>query len=474
MYTKLLAISLLASSPVGIAAPVDPNQIKNEHGRIVEFWTPARRAAAKPRDFVIDSNGRAFIKVSETRMIPHGQGATKPLRGKPPKDGSTGGGGTDTGDGDTSASAPLISNLSPASGTVIGDSYTFVANVEDPDGIKSVNFEVTFPSGSSQLYSASATSNDNEYAIDFNGFTNGEWSWRVVAKDGAKRGGNTGTSTSETFTVEAETVVDEAAWPETRSMADVQQASGRILFVMEGSYYVCSGTVISDSATGRSLILTAAHCIYDDVNKIFATNVLFIPNQDQTTANSSDTDCTNDPIGCWTPKLAVVDAKWTTGTIPDNLDWDHGYYIVDDENSHSTGLNYVSDILDVAVPALPVSQSKPDLDSYTHALGYSYSFDPSFRYCAMSLSQINAIEGIEWWLDSCDLSGGSSGGPWVLPLDESTGRGPIISVNSWGYTTRSGMAGPRLDTEGASCLLSAARSDQLLYSDQDGEVVSCY
>ena len=34
---------------------------------------------------------------------------------------------------------------------------------------------------------------------------------------------------------------------------------------------------------GRSLVLTAAHCIYDDVSGTFARNVLFVPNQDATT-----------------------------------------------------------------------------------------------------------------------------------------------------------------------------------------------
>ena len=47
-----------------------------------------------------------------------------------------------------------------------------------------------------------------------------------------------------------------------------------------------------------------------------------------------------------------------------------------------------------------------------------------------------------YWLGRCDMSGGSSGGPWVQPMDEATGVGPVFSVNSWGYTTRAGMAGP--------------------------------
>ena len=66
----------------------------------------------------------------------------------------------------------------------------------------------------------------------------------------------------------------------------MQTAAGRLFYEMPSNPrrkrwggYVCSGTVVSDGATGRSVILTASHCVYDDANKAFARNVLFIPNQ---------------------------------------------------------------------------------------------------------------------------------------------------------------------------------------------------
>ena len=97
----------------------------------------------------------------------------------------------------------------------------------------------------------------------------------------------------------------------------VQNAAGRIYFEMptnnrarSWAAYVCSGTVAEDATTGRSVIITAAHCVYDDVHKAFARNVLFIPNQDGTTGTRTDTNCGNDPMGCWTPSFGVVD---TTG-----------------------------------------------------------------------------------------------------------------------------------------------------------------
>jgi hypothetical protein len=89
----------------------------------------------------------------------------------------------------------------------------------------------------------------------------------------------------------------------------------------------------------------------------------------------------------------------------------------------------------------------------THALGYSYSQDPNFMYCAEDMTTNGTAN---WFLTNCGLSGGASGGPWIQPFDTTTGSGPIISVNSWGYTGgKPGMAGPKLSGTSASTLFDA-------------------
>src|SRR4029453_13922909 len=104
---------------------------------------------------------------------------------------------------------------------------------------------------------------------------------------------------------------------------------------------------------------------------------------------------------------------------------------------------------------MDVSFSSPTIGTLTHGLGYSYSDDPNFMYCADGLTQESAAN---WWLGNCGLSGGSSGGPWVQPMNTSTGNGPIMSVNSWGYTGQPGMAGPKLAGTSASCVFAVAKS----------------
>jgi hypothetical protein len=41
---------------------------------------------------------------------------------------------------------------------------------------------------------------------------------------------------------------------------------------------------------------------------------------------------------------------------------------------------------------------------------------------------------------------------------QSEGAGPIMSVNSWGYTNQPGMAGPLLNGTSASCLFTKAKA----------------
>jgi hypothetical protein len=57
----------------------------------------------------------------------------------------------------------------------------------------------------------------------------------------------------------------------------------------------------------------------------------------------------------------------------------------------------------------------------------------------------------------------------------STGNGPVISVNSWGYTDRPGMAGPKLSGTSASCVFAHAQSSALgTWPDGDAGVkASC-
>ncbi len=438
--------------------------------RTLQHWSPERQRSAIPRDLRVDSRGLGYLELPRGYLQPYGhkvaieQGSSVPgSHGNPfnPKDNA----------------APLIFDMVPGQNEDVNLSHTFSAKVTDLEsGVKSVSFTIRYPDGiHSQSFKAQPQGN-NVWSLTLQGLTQGNWSWQVNAKDHAIQGGNPGASAWVDFTVDTPgagsgedggTVVH-SEW--TRGGL-VKTAVGRIFFEMprnpqrEGPWrgFVCSGTVIEDDQPGRSIILTAAHCIFDDENKAFARNVLFIPNQSETTGSRSDRNCDNDPLGCWVPSFGVVDDDWATRVFPANKRWDFGYYVVPDGGGHS-GSHPALQSLDKTAGAMPISFDPPQFDDgvdggssddFTHAFGYSFSVDPNFMYCAEDMT----TEDVTWWLPSCDLTGGSSGGPWIQPLG-TNGEGPVISLNSWGYIGLPGMGGPIMEDPATSskCLFETAKS----------------
>ncbi len=426
-----------------------------------DYWTPERIASAQPRDLVLDERGLGYLLATDGSLTPYGHSTSverRPLAaralttGAPIQQAKPGG-------GDSDVVAPLIKNLNPADGSTIGQVHTFSAVVtDDSSGVKSVTFTIA----GTRFTPSCDPSGFCSIQISFTG--SGSTSWTVTAKDNGDRGGNTATE-SASFTVSADgggsdpggDIVTNDRWT---SAGDVQSAAGRILFTMpDGKDYVCSGTAVSDGVIGRSIILTAAHCVYDDVNKGFASNAIFIPSQDDGGTDRTDWNCANDPLGCWAVDHGVVDVNWTTRTFPDNIPWDYGFYVVSDEGAHEGAS--APEALDAAVPELTVKFTAPAVGDTSTALGYSYSNDPYFMYCQEPMGTNGSAN---YWLPSCDLSGGSSGGPWLQPLD--AGSGTVISVNSWGYTTRSGMAGPKLHGNSAEGVFFLALDTSLLSADR--------
>jgi hypothetical protein len=474
---RILGSVALACLFVGTGAAISAsgNGDTPDPAAVAAHWNAERRAQAQPRDLVFDERGLAYLRLKGGALQPYGHDtparapSVRAVRTPTPA-GKPGGGGT------ADTTKPQISAMDPGSGAEIGYEYTFSATVRDPEsGLKSVSFVITYPDGRTQSFSA-GTSGGDVWSVSFSGFSNGSWGWRVVAKDNGPKGGNTATSDLVPFTVDTgggstgggdtgggsggsgsgtcDTAVANAEWT---CGGAVQTAAGRIYFEMPANRkgtrwngYVCSGTAVSDSSGSVSVILTAAHCVYDDANKAFARNVLFIPNQAATSGSGTDLNCSNDPLGCWAPTYGVVDADWASRSWPDNIPWDYAFYVVPTTGAHTgTGSNQS---LESAAGTLPVSFSAPATGAFTHALGYSYDQDPNFMYCAEGLGTQGSAN---WWLSQCGLSGGSSGGPWIQPL--SGGSGPVVSVNSWGYSGSPGMAGPKLSGTSASCLFGVAQ-----------------
>lgn len=106
--------------------------------------------------------------------------------------------------------------------------------------------------------------------IQLTGFNLGEYKWWVEDSFGSR-------SAPQTFTVKTpkevvrrsertEPIVSEAEWTKG---GEIVGSTGRIYYSSYGVDYACTGTVIKDHKSGRSLIVTAAHCVWDDIDGVF-------------------------------------------------------------------------------------------------------------------------------------------------------------------------------------------------------------
>ena len=90
----------------------------------------------------------------------------------------------------------------------------------------------------------------------------------------------------------------------------INSAAGRLILGYGDLVFFCSATVIDDwGVEGRSLVATAAHCVYDEATDQFADFYLFIPEQDDGGDDASDFVCENDPFGCWIMQNAVIETR---------------------------------------------------------------------------------------------------------------------------------------------------------------------
>jgi V8-like Glu-specific endopeptidase len=169
---------------------------------------------------------------------------------------------------------------------------------------------------------------------------------------------------------------------------------GKLFFTLNGQNFVCSASVI-----GRSTLITAGHC-NSDGTQTFATNRQFCPS-----FNGAP-----DPVrGCWSVVTSVVASPWHNSGDPD---YDYSCLV-----TATTGTKIANKIGNV-----------------TGTLGRAWNFASSQAERTFGYPQAAPFNGgtlqttasSEWYthdfrtggqiskIIGSDLTGGSSGGPWIL------------------------------------------------------------
>jgi V8-like Glu-specific endopeptidase len=171
---------------------------------------------------------------------------------------------------------------------------------------------------------------------------------------------------------------------------------GKLFFTNDsGQDMVCSGTaVVSDN---KSVVDTAGHCLY--WNGAWVQNVLFCPLYDHGKT----------PYGCWAARDLEVPADWIDSG-PYDLHHDMGMAIV---TPNSQG--YLTDLVGGAGWAYNQRADQP-------FYAYGYPAAPPFDGQSRKACDQGAI-GKTWAHGGgtvvsipCNMTGGSSGGPWFIEV----------------------------------------------------------
>ena len=228
------------------------------------------------------------------------------------------------------------------------------------------------------------------------------------AKPGAGGGGGTGGGTA--------TVLG-ASWTLGGSVA---KTTGKVFFTLDGVRYVCSASAV---AGAPNLVLSAGHCVHHGGGGAFATNWMFVPGYN----NGSK------PFGEWTATELFTTDLWAN--VEDGFDDDAGFARV----TNGSGGDLAT-VLGATIPTI-------DFGAVDTTLVYSaFGYPAAQKYKGQKLIYCQGkvrhrYDGHDTYALPCDMTGGSSGGPWIVGPTSDAPK--IRSLNSYGYASVSAtMFGP--------------------------------
>ncbi|MCX4800525.1 peptidase [Streptomyces sp. NBC_01214] len=188
----------------------------------------------------------------------------------------------------------------------------------------------------------------------------------------------------------------------------VVKTSGRVFFTMGGRTASCSGDSVT-SANG-STVITAGHCV--KYQGAWHTNWVFVPAYNNGSA----------PYGQWSATKTFATDQWAAS---EDMNMDVGLAVVAPLNGQT---------LSQAVGAQGIAFN----GGYNKKM-YAFGFPAAAPYDGTKLVYCSGNSGKDFLLTKdhglgCNMTGGSSGGPWFQDFNEATGLGTQVSVNSFGYT----------------------------------------
>jgi hypothetical protein len=202
---------------------------------------------------------------------------------------------------------------------------------------------------------------------------------------------------------------------------------GKVFFTLGGTDYVCSGTALLSG--NKSVVWTAGHCVNQGPGA-YATKWAFVPGYKDGAA----------PFGVFTAKNLMTTSQWATSG---DFGYDEGAAVVAAANGKT---------LTDAVGGRGIAFN---YDRSQHYLSHGYPQAPPFNgarlwVCDSSLAMSDTRSSPPTMGIGCDMTGGSSGGGWIVGSD-------LYSVNSYGVSNQKNvMFGPYMDSVAQSLYTAAA------------------
>ncbi|MEU8999581.1 peptidase [Streptomyces caniferus] len=187
----------------------------------------------------------------------------------------------------------------------------------------------------------------------------------------------------------------------------VTKTTGRVFFTYQGRTASCSGDAVTSS--NKSTVLTAGHCV--KLGGAWHTDWVFVPGYHDGEA----------PYGKWPAAKTLSTPQWTAS---EDINFDVGAAVVAPLDGKK-----LTDVVGGQGLSFNSGYSKA---MYAFGFPAAAPYDGSkLIYCGGTTFKDPLFSGDHGL--GCNMTGGSSGGPWFASFDEKTGAGLQSSVNSFGY-----------------------------------------
>jgi len=204
---------------------------------------------------------------------------------------------------------------------------------------------------------------------------------------------------------------------------------GKVFFTLNGRSYVCSGNSVA--AANASVVSTAAHCVHSGKGK-YATNWVFVPAYENGAS----------PYGRWAATRLTAPTQWTKGG---DISYDTAFATVGLVGGRTLAST-------VGASSIAFNQAR--------GLAYeAFGYPAAAPFNGQTLKSCSGTATPDPYNQTqsqgipCDMTGGSSGGPWFL------GTGAQNSVNSFGYNNIPNvMFGPYYGSVAQTTYATAAAS----------------